>query len=140
LINKYSVTFLKKTKAMYRLLNIQTKVLHINEFIPKFKILSNNFEPNTDTFFDLLFNDLKNGLVISSKSSIQYSRQSTIIKPNAIYLGYFNKIDRIKEDNQVFIFLSRTTHNYSYFSFYREYEGVVNKAVKLFGLDRNFRG
>lgn len=132
--------FLKKTKAMYRLLNIQSKVLHIDEFIPYFKILSNNFETDTDTFFDLLINDLKNGLVIGSKPSIQYDRQTTSIKPNAIYLGYFNKIDSIKEDNQDFIFLSRTTHNYSHFSFYREYEGVVNKAVKLFGLDSNFKG
>lgn len=132
--------FLKKTKAMYRLLNIQTKVLHINEFIPYFNILSNNFEKNTNIFFDLLFNDLKNGLVIDSKNSMQYDRQTTTIKPNAIYLGYFNKIDLIKKYNQDYIFLSRTTNNYSYFSFYREYEGVINKAVNLFGIDSDFKG
>jgi len=132
--------FLKKTKAMYRLLGIQTKVFHIDEFISYFTLLSNNFETDQNTFFDFLINDLKNGLVVGSKPSIRYNRQTTTIKPNATYLGYFNEIDNIKEDNQEFIFLSRTTHNYSYFSFYREYEGVINKAVKLFGLDRNLKG
>jgi hypothetical protein len=132
--------FLKKTRAMYRLLNIQTKVIHIDEFIPFFKILSNNFEQSTDIFFDLINNDLKSGLVLESKPSIRYNRQTTTIKPAANYLGYFNRIDRIKQSGQDFILLSRTTHNYSYFSFYREYEGVVNKAVKLFGPDIVFKG
>jgi len=132
--------FLKKTKAMYQLLNIQTKVLHIDEFISYFTILSNNFEKDINTFFDLLINDLRNGLIISSKPSLRYNRKTTTIKPNAIYLGYFNKVDNIKEEDLDIIVLYRITHNYSYFDFFREYEGVVNKAVKLFGLDKNFKG
>lgn len=132
--------FLKKTKAMYRLLDIQSKVIHIDEFISYFRILSTNFEKDLNTFFNLLINDLRTGLVIGSKSSLRYNRKTTTVKPNAIYLGYFNKIDNIKEQDLDIIVLYRTTHNYSYFCFYREYEGIVNKAIELFGLDKEFKG
>ncbi|HNY44564.1 MAG TPA: hypothetical protein PKH15_07730 [Bacteroidales bacterium] len=132
--------FLKKTKAMYKLLNIKTEVMHIEEFIGFFSLLSNNTESTSTNFFHLLINDLKNGIVISSKPSLRFNRYTTSIKPYHKYLGYFNIIESIKEDNHDYIFLYRTSHNYSYFSFYREYEGVINKAVRLFGTDINFKG
>lgn len=132
--------FLKKTKVMYKLLNIKTEVMHVEEFISYFKLLSNNSESSPARFSELLINDLKNGIVISSKPSLKFNRHTTTIKPYHKYLGYFNTIDSIKEDDQDYIFLSRTTVNYSYFSFYREYEGVINKAVKLFGTDSDFKG
>ena len=129
--------FLKKTKVMYKLLDIKTKVMHINEFIPFFSLLSKQKEMSTNAFFDLLINDLKNGIVINSKSSIKYNRHTTTIKPNHKYLGYFNLIDSMQEDNLDYVYLYRKTKNYSYFNFFREYEGVINKAINLFGIDYN---
>ena len=46
--------FLKKTKAMYKLLNIKTEVFEINEFISYFSLLSKNYEDNLDKFIDLI--------------------------------------------------------------------------------------
>jgi hypothetical protein len=132
--------FLKKTKAMYKLLNIKTEVFHINDFINYFRLLSNGLESTQSKFFELLINDLKNGIVINSKPSLRYNRYTTTIRPYHRYLGYFNTIESIREDNQDYIFLYRSTYNYSYFTFYREYEGVINKAIKLFGADYNFKG
>ena len=132
--------FLKKTKAMYKLLNIKTEVFEINEFISYFSLLSKNYEDNLDKFIDLINNDLKNGIVTNSKPSIKYNRHTTTIKTYHKYLGHFNTIDSIKEENREYICLYRSTNNYSYFDFYREYEGVVNKAIKLFGADTYFRG
>lgn len=132
--------FLKKTKALYKLLGIESKVYHIEEFISYFTLLKNSLEKDSNTFSKLLVNDIKNGLVLENKNSIKYNRQTTIIKPFHTYLGYFNRIESINEDNQSFILLRRKTKNYSYFSFYREYEGIINNAFKLFGYDKNFKG
>ncbi len=132
--------FLKKTRVLYRLLDIQSKVFHIDDFIKYFSLLSKSNEANQNDFFDLLVNDLRNGIVLNSKPSIRYNRYTTTIKPYHQYFGFFNRMDSIKEDGKDFIYLYRTTKNYSYFYFYREYEGLVNKAVKLFGHDFEFNG
>lgn len=132
--------FLKKTKALYKLLNIETKVFHIDEFINHYYLLSNPFEPDVNSFFQLLINDLKNGLVIDSKNSLKYNRTTKVIKPFHNYLGYFNRIDSMTEDNKDYILLRRETKHYSYFSFFREYEGLVNNAFKLFGYDTDYKG
>ena len=131
--------FLKKTKVMYRLLDIKTEVMHIDDFIPFFSLLSKQAENSPNTFFDLLINDLRNGIVINSKSAIKFNRHTTTIKPHHKYLGYFNLIDSIQEDSQNYIYLYRKTKNYSYFNFFREYEGIINKAVNLFGVDYNYK-
>lgn len=132
--------FLKKSKALYKLLNIQTQVLHIDEFAQSINLLRRNEQIDSQTFFRLLTNDLKSGLVLGSKPSFRYDRVKTTIKPYNNYLGYFNILDLIKENNQDYLLLSRHTQNYSCFYFYREIEGVVNKAIKLFGTDFNFKG
>lgn len=131
--------FLKKSKALYKLLNIQTQVLHIDEFAQSINLLGSNDQHDSQTFFRLLTNDLSSGLVLGSKPSLSSDRVTTKIKPYHNYLGYFNKLVVIKENNQDYLLLSRQTQNYSYFYFYREIEGIVNKAVKLFGADFNFK-
>jgi hypothetical protein len=132
--------FLKKTRALYKLLDIQTKVFHVDDFIKYFNFLSKSNESNQNDFFDLLINDLRNGIVLNSKPSIRYNRHTTTIKPYHQYLGFFNRMDSMREDGKDYIYLYRTTKNYSYFNFYREYEGLINKAVKLFGRDFEFNG
>ena len=118
---------LKKTRALYRLLKIDTKVIHIEEFIGHFSLLSNSFENSQSKFFELLSNDLKNGLIISSIPSIQNDRRIITIKPYHNYLGYFNQIDIVLENNQGFIFLSRVTNNYSDFCFIENLKALLTE-------------
>ena len=132
--------FLKKTRALYKLLGIETKVYHIEEFIPFFNLQVNSFETDTNTFWQLLINDLRNGLVLDHFNSIKSNRNTTVIKPQHQYLGHFNRIESIKENGKDYILLRRKTKNYSYFSFYREYEGIINNAITLFGIDSDFKG
>lgn len=132
--------FLKKTKLLYKLLGIETKVYHIDEFIKFFSLMTTSFERDSQVFFNLLINDLKNGLVLDNIKSITKDRTTTVVKPIHSYLGYFNAIESFKENNQDFIVLRRKTKNYSYFSFYREYEGLINNAFKLFGYDIENQG
>lgn len=132
--------FLKKTKTLYKLLGIETKVYHIDDFVSYFILLKSSLEKDSGTFFKLLINDIKNGLVLENKKSIKFNRDTTVIKPFHTYLGHFNRIESINEDNQNFILLHRKTKNYSYFSFFREYEGIINNAFKLFGYDKDLKG
>jgi|GEM_PF-345886 len=131
--------FLKKTKTMYRLLGIETKVFDIVEFMSHFPLLIRSIELDSRTFIKLLVNDLKHGLVVGSKNSVKSNRHTTTIKPTHNYLGYFNSLQTIREDGKEFILLRRKTKNYSYFSFFREHAGIVNIAVKIFGIDDNYR-
>lgn len=132
--------FIKKTKALYKLLGIQSTVYHIDEFISRFTLLTNSFETSSSSFFGLLNNDLKNGVILNKTNSIRSNRQITTIKPNCKYLGFFNNMDLLAQDNQDYILLTKSSKNYSNFSFYREYEGLVNKAIQLFGSDNQFKG
>lgn len=132
--------FLKKTRALYKLLGIETKVLHAEEFIKSFDFILDKEELDILKFKDLLVNDLKNGLVINERKSIRYNRQSFTIKPIHKYLGFFNRIDKLVEDSNSYLYFYRRTKNYSYFRFLREYEMVVNNAVKIFGVDQDSKG
>lgn len=131
--------FLKKSKVMYKLLGIETKIFHIDDFIEYFYTLKENKEKDINTFLTVLINDINDGLVINSWDSINYDRHTKTIRPLHNYLGYFNVIDNINEENQNFIYISRKVQNYSNFLFYREFEGVVNRAIRLFGTDTNLK-
>lgn len=131
--------FLKKTKALYKLLKINTKVLHIDEFINSFSFTIDNEETSQDTFFSLLINDIKSGLIVNSKKSIRYNRETITFKPSHHYLGNFNRIDQMIEDGITYLYLYKEISNYSTFTFFREYEIVINNAIKIFGPDINFK-
>jgi hypothetical protein len=131
--------FLKKSRALYKLLNIQTQVMHIDDFAHSIYLLASNEQNDSQTFFRLLKHDISSGLVLGSKPSLHSDRITTTIKPYNNYLGYFNKIDLINENKKDYLILNRQTQNYSHFFFYREIEGIVNKSVNIFGADYNFK-
>lgn len=132
--------FLKKTKALYKLLGIDTAVLHIDEFISSFSFVIDSSEKSYFNFISLLTNDLENAIITNTKKSLKYNRVTIEIKPNHIYLGYFNKIDQMLEDNITYIYLYKQRSNYSFFNFYRETEIIVNNCYKIFGVDDNGNG
>lgn len=131
--------FLKKTRALYKLLGIDTKVMHADEFIQSFDFIVEKEENDQNAFSELLLNDLKNGLIVDSYKSIHINRETNTIKPVHNYLGFFNRIDKILEDGKSYLYFYRNTNNYSNFTFIREYELVVNNAVQIFGADKYFK-
>ncbi|SFS83710.1 hypothetical protein SAMN04487906_1822 [Zhouia amylolytica] len=131
--------FLKKTRALYKLLGIDTKVIHADEFIQSFDFIVEKEEKDQNTFSKLLVNDLKNGLIVDSYKSIDINRETVTIKPFHNYLGFFNRIDKILEDGKCYLYFYRKTNNYSNFTFIREYELVVNNAVEIFRADKYFK-
>lgn len=131
---------LVKSRALYKLLDIDTQIYHINDFYNNIRFLTEK-ESSTDRFVDLLVQDLEKGIVISTYPSMLNKRQNTIIKPIHTYLGYFNRIKQIKDfDNSNYIVLYNYRNNFSNFVFYKEYEMVTNTAIDVFGSDVNFKG
>jgi hypothetical protein len=127
--------FLKKTRALYKLLEIDTKVMHVDDFIESFDFIVEKEEKDLIAFSQLLINDLKNGLVVDSYKSIEIDRETETIKPFHHYLGFFNRIDKIHEDGRNYLYFFRKTKNYSNFTFIREYELIVNNVIEVFGTD-----
>ncbi|MFA5300295.1 MAG: hypothetical protein WC389_19080 [Lutibacter sp.] len=131
---------LVKSRALYKLLDIDTQIYHINDFYNNIRFLTEK-ESSTDRFVDLLVQDLEKGIVISTYPSMLNKRQNTIIKPIHTYLGYFNRIKQIKDfDNSNYIVLYNYRNNFSNFVFYKEYEMVTNTAIDVFGSDVDFKG
>lgn len=128
--------FLKKTKALYNLLGIQSKIYHINDFIENFPTIILERKNNFPTFIDNLISDLKQRKIIEKKSRINDVNKLQI-KPENIYLSYFNTIE-IDENND--LTMLRETRNYSDFNFFREYQGITNNAITVFGLDSDSKG
>lgn len=133
--------FLIKAKLLYKFLDIETKVLHIDEFSSGINLIADTNESTVSNFITLLRNDLKNGIVLKSYPSIYPERYTIAIKAYHLYLGFFNHIKQIfdKQDGD-FILLYASRNNYSTFYFYKEIEIIVNKALSLFGTDIEFKG
>jgi hypothetical protein len=132
--------FIKKTKALYKLLGLKTEVVSLNEFVQSIDIIANIEEKDIITFLQVLKVDISKGIILSSKPSLRYNRYTITIKPFHLYLSYFNKMEHIHEPDADYIVFSNQRHNYSNFVFYKEYQAVTNKAAKLFGDDLNFKG
>ena len=119
---------------------IVTKVIDADDFIQSFDFIVEKEEKDLNSFYELLINDLKNGLIVDSYKSIDINRETNTIKPVHNYLGFFNRIDNIVENGKSYLYFYRKTSNYSNFTFIREYELVVNNAVEIFGADKHFKG
>lgn len=132
--------FLKKTRVMYKLCGIDTKVFSMNEFLKTYRFSLNKLEETLFDFIKLLLNDLKNGLVINDFESLRFNRHTTSIKPVHEYLGFFNRLDICYQEGETFFTFFRVQNNYSNFRMLREFELVINQAFKIFGYDESLRG
>lgn len=129
--------FLKKTKILYRLLGIETKVCHIDEFIEAFDFAIDKSHDNN--FSELLSYDLESGIVLESKKSLQFNRKTITIKTAVDYFGLFNRIDNMVENKIRYYYLYSEMKNYSPGLFFREFEMVINHTYNLFGPDIHSR-
>lgn len=132
--------FLNKTKVLFRLFEIETKVLSAQEFIDSFDVTINSIETDHRSFSNLLVWDLKNGFTCEIKDSLRFNRTTRTIKPIHRYMGHFNYIDVMREDGKDYINFYKRFKNYSNFSFYREYQKIINNAIRIFGMDLHFKG
>lgn len=131
---------LVKSKVLFKLLEIETKVLTVEEFSKQIPIIAGLNDISLEGYLRLLKYDLSKGLIIETKPSFRYNRTYVTIKPIQNHFSYFNQFDRIKDENEgdIIVFY-RKIKNYSKFVSYKEFEAVTNKVVKLFGTDIRFK-
>lgn len=130
-----------KCKVLYKLLDIETKVLSVSEFIQQFEDIVSNPCQDLQSFFNLLASDLKNPINPEIKESSKFNRVTMIVKLTHSYFGYFNCLDYINDENEgQIIVLRREIKNFSKFAAFKEYATVINKIVEMFGIDANSRG
>lgn len=131
------IGFLKKTKVLYKLFNISTKVLNSEEFIENYDILFPELPSNSLVFFEKVTNNIEHWELNEYFSVID--TKQTVIRYNTNYniLGYFNKSEYTKSNGRNYLYFYKESNNYSKFNLYREYEFVVNNAFKIFGKDIN---
>lgn len=131
------IGFIKKTRVLYNLFNISTKVLHVDEFIEFYDKLFPNLPNNAIEFFEKIAKNIENWELIEHYSIINLKRTISRYITNYNILSYFNRVEYLLENNNKYIYLIRARNNYSSFDMYREYEFIVNNAHKIFGTDIN---
>ena len=131
-----------KSKVLYNLLGIDTKVLSLKEFKEELPLLRFNSKKLTvKEFYDSLIFELRNALILNTSSSFVYPRDYVKFKPATTFFQYFNRMDKVDDDKDgTFIVMYREKNNYSRFTSYREFEYLTNLLVEVFGIDKNFRG
>jgi len=123
-----------KTKVLYNLYGIRTRVLFLDEFIEEFSFLDDNFKDAT-SFIKMLKYNIKNSPIIQHKSSLQSETKSQKqLLPNR-YFSYFNTLEtHFLPESVTFIFYNQRT-GINDFLMVKEFKSVVNKVHKLFGSD-----
>lgn len=131
---------LLKSRALYKMFGISTKVLSFEEFERDFYSIAGVEELSFEHFLDSLKDDLRHGPILSERDSALYKRRYITIELAFNYFGYFNLMDVVIDDEiGSFIVLFNQRLNYSSFTSYKEMEGVTNNVVKLLGPDMDMK-
>jgi hypothetical protein len=130
---------LVKANALFKLLNIETKVLNLDEFKSLIKEEYYNKTDSISHLIGLLKNDILNHIVLKTQFDEETNTYSTVIEPKALYFNYFNRIqlnsDSTKSEINSVFFFKKPGVNYSNFLFYSEIIQIVNNIVSILGID-----
>lgn len=130
----------EKSKILYKLFGLETKVLTVEEFIAEAFWVDLEIESSEVIFWRKIRSVINTSLNKKVDFTIP-TRQivSDIAKQN--YLSYFNSLSVLSENGNYCIFLTHSVRNYSSPLFsYKIVKEVVNKSVHLFGIDNNGDG
>lgn len=120
---------LKKSKTLYRLFNIETKIYSINEFIKTFNEAINNTQKHVSEYFKEICTDYEKKEVVWAESLTQYTL--TQLRAFHIYFGYFNyMLERTSKDETVIILYKNKRA--SQLLLIQEIEIIVNRIVRSF--------
>ncbi len=127
----------EKSKALYNLYKVDTKVLSVKEFLEILPGIGADTEGSAEHFVEKFSNDVVDGHKQEACDLSDGSVAWTIVL-SQLYLNFFDHmIQRVMATGEVYFTLGRTDeHNYLSPSF-REQEAVVNKCINFFGPDIN---
>lgn len=123
------VDFIEKTKFIYDIFDIQTLVLSFQEFNNTTYTNPNN---SLNDFLDeimYIFENLDNDRI--QKEGIKFLS----IPLSNMYIGYFNILHRVEQENKKIFIASKRVDNYKNKSLIKEIELITNKLADGFGKD-----
>ena len=126
----------KKTKALYKLLDIGTKVLSVNQFNDTIRFLISKPLINYDEFFSNIIYTINHGIIKSKEINPNKGLAVTHYKLEGLVLNYFNELAFVQQNHyHSYFILNKKSRNYSYFSLYAETKYLVNQLYYIYGSD-----
>lgn len=124
-----------KAYLTYKFFNIKTKIYSVGEFLNNKTIFLQQEEDSTTSFLETLDYESKNSLILRDNINNTLDH-SIILKNHHKFFNYFNRISHSK--NSIKLYCQR--HKNANFIMYKEAELLVNKMIKLFGVDNGNKG
>lgn len=123
------IGILRKSKTLYKLFNIETKVYSIDEFIKKFDEAINNNRKSVSEYFDEIRIDYQRKMIAKIETLPPYTL--THLCATHKYFGYFNyMLERTSKDETVIMLYKNKSA--SHFLLIQEIEIIVNRIVHAF--------
>ncbi len=130
--------FRSKSKALYNLYSIDTKVLSLDEFALECPLEDGRSE-SVVAFLDTLEYDLTSSLLVGTRDSLRSNIRQQQFKLLHRYFSYFNMMEVSTDDNLRVICLWNKRRNVNDFVSFKEVSSVVSKTYATFGVDDNGR-
>lgn len=125
----------EKTKILFKLFGVNTRVLTVEEFINELFWINMQIDYREQNFWDKMVGILNNGFVKRILKPYP-NRDVFIYNSSQFFLSYFNEMRQINEGNDSYIVLRHEVKNYYGNSAnFKTIQAVTNKSIDLFGLD-----
>ncbi len=129
-------SIMKKTKAMYQLLDITTKVVNAKGLLSVLPNIGLDSESNFLHFFANLWNDIIREPEVRSTIVDVKDEDSISYHTNTEYLNYFNQLCVLNtEDSRLYILCKKDQSDFVKQLNYRERGQIVDKCITIFGMD-----
>jgi hypothetical protein len=124
------VDFIKKTKFMYEIHEIQTKVMNIQEFQT---LLEENKTTNQLGLVEMIndTNQLNKSNIINNEDGV------ITFKLNRSYFSYFNVVNYVSTEVEGYSYYTKYFQNMSIGTLKNEFEFITNKLIETLGPDFN---
>jgi len=122
-----------KSKALYKLFDIKTNVLSVEDCISILGQIGKDTEVNMFVFFEKLSKNVRDG--IRDQETTVDGRTSSVIWVAEIYFSFFNCIMVVQEEGFTHYFLRKSITSELSAPNYREQGSIIDRAVSIFGPD-----
>ena len=124
---------IQKTKALYNLYNIETKILTTNEFLALLPHIGKSTEENMINFFEKLANDIRIGERRASEETDKGYNAIVVFEDK--YLNYFDQMVELCEGVNSYYYLAKREQNYLSQPNFKETGNIIDNAIRIFGPD-----
>lgn len=131
--------FLSKTKVLYEMYGVETKVMSLDEFAGTIDLFDDSIlEPSQ--IYQLILHDMRHGFVVRSFATIDTGMQIMDGKLSCRLFSYFTGFILGIDVEPIRVALYRRIGAVRQVQTFREIASVTNKAMTVFGLDIDMHG